>query len=304
MTDPVPVIVSPLGRRDLPLEIFEQTLDALSDGILVVDAERRVLYVNVAFMDHWRLPSGLRAQSHEPDMLRHACSQLVDPDRFLKEIERLHPSDRPSQDELLFKDGRILARRSFPFCIDGAVGGRIWIFTDITAARHSLLDPLSGVASRRAFSEQFPRLAEGFCDGLLKCIAILDIDYFKAYNDHYGHAAGDEVLKRVGALLRAKLGRSDDYIFRIGGEEFVLGCRARTEREVVRTMEGVRSTIADARIEHVGNQPYNIVTVSIGFIVFRGARAPAEIFDRSDDALYRAKYRGRNNIYQADNIID
>lgn len=286
------------GRQRLLDRIFELTLDALPDGVLVVDSERRVMFANAAFLRHWKLPSGMGMRWDEPAMLEHASSQLVDPGTFLRGVESLYPSHAEPNDELQFKDGRVFERRSVPLISEDEFEARIWIFTDVTAARQALVDPLSGVPNRLAFSREFPRLAESTCDGLLKCIAILDIDNFKAYNDRYGHAAGDDVLRQVGALLKAKLGQSDDYIFRIGGEEFLLGFRARKENEALAIADGVRRAIEEAGIRHQGNAPHDVVTASIGIVTFRGARRPEEIFDHADVALYRAKSEGRNRVSQ------
>ena len=181
----------------LSSDIFELTLNALPDGVLLVDAKRRVIFANTAFMEQWHLPADLRAGRDEAAMLRHSSEQLIEPESFLREVERLHSTGEAPEDELYLKDGRILARRSVPFLVQNDLQLRVWIFTDITDARSSMVDPLVGLPNRRAFSKVFPRLASGYCDGLLKCIAVLDIDNFKAYNDHYGHAAGDEVLRHV-----------------------------------------------------------------------------------------------------------
>lgn len=284
----------------LSSDIFELTLNALPDGVLLVDAKRRVIFANTAFMEQWNLPADLRAGRDEAAMLRHSSEQLIEPESFLREVERLHSTGEAPEDELYLKDGRILARRSVPFLVQNDLQLRVWIFTDITDARSSMVDPLVGLPNRRAFSKVFPRLASGYCDGLLKCIAVLDIDNFKAYNDHYGHAAGDEVLRRVGSVLKAELSRNDDYIFRIGGEEFLLGCRARRVDEAVEIIDRVCRAIAASGIDHQRNPPSGVVTASIGFVTFRGAAAPDVIFDHADAALYQAKSEGRNRICKAE----
>ena len=93
-------------------DIFELTLNALPDGVLLVDANRRVIFANPAFMEQWKLPASLRSNCDEAAMLRHASAQLIDPESFLRDVERLHPTGEAPQDELFLNDGRILARRA------------------------------------------------------------------------------------------------------------------------------------------------------------------------------------------------
>lgn len=278
--------------------MFKLTLDALPDGVLVVDSGRRVIYANAALARQWRFPDGVAAHWDEKALLAHASAQLVAPDAFLREVERLHASDETSKDELQFKDGRIFVRRSLPFVGEGTLQARIWIFTDVTEARSSLVDTLSGVANRRAFSRDFPRFVEEASPGLLKCVAILDIDNFKAYNDSYGHAGGDAVLRRIGAVLRARLEQSDEHVFRIGGEEFLVACHVRQERDAWQLLEGLREAIAAMAIPHGANPPHGVVTTSIGIGVFSDAQRPTDIFERVDGALYAAKAAGRNLVRQ------
>lgn len=278
--------------------LFESALDAMPDGVLLISGERRVIYANPAFVRHWRIPSALLDGWDEAKMLKHASEQLVDPESFLRAVELQHATDRSFQDELNFRDGRILSRRSVPFLVGERFQARIWIFTDVTEARFSYIDALSGVPNRRAYSRDFPHFATAADDGLLRSAAIMDIDNFKAYNDLYGHAAGDVVLRQVGELLRTLLRNDDDLVFRIGGEEFVLASRPRSAADAELLFDGVRQAIAAAAIPHVGNPPHNVVTTSIGYGIFRGPRRTGDVFECIDAALYRAKSEGRNRLCQ------
>lgn len=132
--------------------------------------------------------------------------------------------------------------------------------------------------------------------GRLQRDGILDTDNFKAYNDRYGHAAGDLVLRQVGALLRKHVRNPDDLAFRIGGEEFLVACKTREDGDSAAFFERIRSGIADLRLTHVGNQPYGVVTASVGVSVFRGPQNAGELFNAADAALYSAKRDGRNTI--------
>jgi diguanylate cyclase (GGDEF)-like protein len=279
--------------------MFERALDALPDGVLLTDANRRVVYCNLAFTRHWNIPAWALAALDELFLLNFVCEQLVDPAAFIREVERIHPTLEASQDELLLKDGRVLSRRSVPFDEGGTFAARLWIFTDVTEARHAHVDALCGIPNRRAYSVRFPLFVEAEGDGLVRAVGLVDVDNFKAYNDRYGHAAGDVVLRKIGSLLRRHMRNPDDLSFRIGGEEFLIASKCRDAQSAVALFEALRSGIEEMRLPHEGNRPFNVVTASIGLATFREAGSPARLFDDADAALYRAKHGGRNRIVLA-----
>jgi diguanylate cyclase (GGDEF)-like protein len=254
-----------------------------------------VVYANAAFAEHWKIPEGLMSARDEMRMLHFVQEQLVDPAAFAREVERINPTSEPSEDEVRLKDGRILSRRSVPFEENGRFEARLWIFTDVTEARHARMDSLCGIPNRRAYSTDYPRFVESADDGLVKSVGIMDVDNFKSYNDRYGHAAGDLVLRQIGLLLRNHL-NVDDLVFRIGGEEFLLACKMREESDALCFFESLRQSVQTMSLPHLGNQPYGMVTASFGLGIFRGAREPAGVFTTVDAALYRAKEMGRNVI--------
>lgn len=279
---------------------FERALDALPDGILLTNSDRQVVYCNAAFARHWNIPEWMIASRDEKAMLQFVRDQLVDPDAFIRKVEAINPTSEAPEDEVHLKDGRVLSRRSVPFDEDGTFAARLWIFTDVTEARHARVDALCGLPNRRAYSTDFPSFVEAPDDGLFRAVGILDIDNFKAYNDHYGHAAGDLVLRQVGALLRRHAHRPDDLVFRIGGEEFLLACKTRHEADAHAFFEAVRFSVMAMRLTHVGNPPHGVVTTSIGMSVVRGPRGANATFDAIDRALYGAKRAGRNQVGLAD----
>jgi diguanylate cyclase (GGDEF)-like protein len=279
--------------------LFELALDALPDGVLLTDASRRVVYANPAFAKHWKIPSDMAAAQDEAQMLLFVQSQLLDPAGFIRDVERINPTAETSQDEVHLKDGRVLSRRSVPFQENGRFEARLWIFTDITDAREARIDSLCGVPNRRAYSTDYPRFAEARDDGLIKAVGIMDVDNFKAYNDRYGHAAGDLVLRQIGSLLRRQL-NPDDLVFRIGGEEFLLACKTREGADALSFFETLRRSVETMSLTHIGNQPHGVVTASFGLSIFRGSKNPGDLFTATDAALYRAKEGGRNAICVAE----
>lgn len=276
--------------------IFERALDALPDGVLLVNAERKIIYSNSAFARLWNIPGGACGSRDDHETLQMVIDQLVDPDGFLREVERLHQSMDPSEDEIKFKDGRVFSRRSVPFFELDRTNARIWIFSDITEAKSATLDHLTGLRNRLAFSREFRPFVETTGDEYVRSVAMMDVDNFKKYNDLYGHAAGDEVLRQIGTILRSHLHRADDLLFRFGGEEFLLAVRTRCDFDAHKLFDAVRTSIAALDQPHSGNQPYGTVTASLGLASFTGARGADDVFQAVDAALYRAKNAGRNRI--------
>lgn len=152
----------------------------------------------------------------------------------------------------------------------------------------SRTDPLTGLANRRYFGEQFSQLwhvAERY-DRPLSTI-MLDVDHFKSFNDEFGHTAGDVVLQHVAVVLR-EICREVDLPARWGGEEFVVLCPETDLLGAAELAERLRRKIAEIDL------PYRGVTASFG-VAFVGTD-PTSVFDRADAALYAAKQAGRNRV--------
>jgi diguanylate cyclase (GGDEF)-like protein len=159
--------------------------------------------------------------------------------------------------------------------------------------KRALTDELTAVGNRAAF-EQACRdwLARPAPDGRPVTIAIADIDHFKAVNDRLGHAAGDEVLRRVAGALGAHM-RADDRIFRYGGEEFVLMFRDLAHDEALALSDRLRFAV-EAEVRADDGKP---ATVSIGVATSTyGAGELRGLLQRADERLYEAKRAGRNRV--------
>ena len=130
---------------------------------------------------------------------------------------------------------------------------------------------------------------------LAVCVLFIDIDRFKDINDTYGHLLGDEILKHIYNLLHQN-SRTDDYVYRFGGEEFTIICRNLTTHEGLQYAERIRS--------YINSSPYNYdsqsieITVSIGVSSYPedGTETIAELVKSADDAMYQAKSMGRNKV--------
>jgi len=281
-----------LSKRSL----LERTLDALPDGVLLTNTARNVVYANAAFGRLWNMPPEMLASTDELLMLQYIESQLLDAEGFVREAARISSTTETLQDELHLRDWRVLSRRSVAFEPHGQSEARIWIFTDITEARHARIDTLCGLPNRRAYTAEFPLFAAAADDGLVRSVALMDIDNFKSYNDNHGHDAGDGALRSIGALLRGRFPNNDDLAFRIGGEEFLLACKSHKASDAVMLFEALRESIAAMVLPHTGNPPHNVVTASFGMTQFQGPQNPVTLFKAADAALYAAKADGRNRI--------
>ncbi|HEV2895928.1 MAG TPA: GGDEF domain-containing protein [Actinomycetota bacterium] len=142
-------------------------------------------------------------------------------------------------------------------------------------------DPLTGVPNRRVLEEELPReLERARRMGTGVCLAMIDLDNFKAYNDRHGHQAGDLVLKEAASAWRAEV-RSTDLLARYGGEEFVLLLPTCALDDAIRIVERLRLVTP-------------LVTCSVGLACWDFQEASEELVERADQALYAAKAGGRN----------
>ena len=163
----------------------------------------------------------------------------------------------------------------------------------------TLEDELTGVHNRRYFEMQleaeWKRLSGR---NRILTLMVIDIDYFKLYNDTYGHADGDECLKRVAKILKGALQNETDFISRIGGEEFVALLPGVDESRATGLAEHMDRKLKKAGLTHATSPLGDYVTVSIGIAsVIPGQGSTAlSLFKAADKALYSAKARGRNQV--------
>ncbi len=163
----------------------------------------------------------------------------------------------------------------------------------------SYTDSLTGIFNRRYFNLVYEReYKRAVRNGKSLTFMMIDIDYFKQYNDTYGHLMGDVALKNVAHILRTTLQRPGDFVFRLGGEEFGV-LLSETDCPSARQMaEKLRFNTESLEIEHTGNKPKGILTISIGAICV----IPTEqmnneaLLHTADLNLYTAKERGRNKV--------
>lgn len=164
------------------------------------------------------------------------------------------------------------------------------------------IDELTGLGNRRlvnkVLQEEINRARR---TGARLSLILLDVDYFKDYNDNYGHPAGDLVLKRLADLMERATSRAGEVVGRYGGEEFILVLPGAGEEAARRTAERLRELVMAEKMPHKHSQVANIITISQGVVTFTpdADESPSELIKRADTALYRAKHKGRNAIVLA-----
>jgi diguanylate cyclase (GGDEF)-like protein len=161
------------------------------------------------------------------------------------------------------------------------------------------VDELTGLGNRRlvnkALQEEINRARRS---GAELSVILLDVDYFKNYNDTYGHPAGDSVLQKLADVMQRATTRAGEVVARYGGEEFILVLPGASSSSARRTAERLRDLVVEEQIPHETSKAANHVTVSQGVVTVRPdvELEPADLINRADKALYQAKDAGRNAI--------
>jgi diguanylate cyclase (GGDEF)-like protein len=164
-------------------------------------------------------------------------------------------------------------------------------------------DGLTGLKNRRAFDDYLPRMwQQGLRDRRSLALLLIDVDHFKAYNDRYGHQAGDHALRRVAQVVQNFARRPLDMAARYGGEEFVLALFDMTGNHVEEIAEELRKAICALQIPHEDSPTAPYVTASVGISVVRPkvGRSPEGAVQLADESLYSAKRGGRNCVKLVD----
>ncbi|WP_370298648.1 diguanylate cyclase [Pontibacterium sp.] len=171
------------------------------------------------------------------------------------------------------------------------------------ALQSSVTDALTGLNNRRKFDEVIENeLKRAYRDRSYLDLTLLDIDFFKSINDTYGHAKGDEVLKDVAQCLKNMSRRPNDFVFRIGGEEFVFLTSRQDTRCATAFAEQLRASVEALQLPNQGSKVSDFVTVSAGVVsVVPGPEDTTDSLLRAADRrLYKAKSEGRNRVVASD----
>lgn len=162
--------------------------------------------------------------------------------------------------------------------------------------RLALLDALTEIPNRRRLESA---LAERWARGREVSVVMVDVDYFKAFNDHYGHASGDHALRQVARTLSQQVSREGDLVARYGGEEFVMLLADASPNAARDLAEAAREAVQSLHIPHARSLASSELSISLGGASLRLAEdgsVPLALLERSDAQLYLAKQLGRNRL--------
>jgi diguanylate cyclase (GGDEF)-like protein/PAS domain S-box-containing protein len=296
--------------------LLAHAMAGMSDGFAMFDKHGRLVFCNEQYREAFPLSRDVRVPgAHISDIIRRSLEvdeRANRPDVVTEELiaalaATLH-RNKDEEVELYNGDWRSIRTR---LAEDGTA---MVVVSDITANKHAEAalriaaeqlknladtDGLTGVMNRRGFDEAFTREAgRSAREGTPLSVLMIDIDWFKAYNDTYGHPAGDECLRQVSRCLVDCVKRPADTVARYGGEEFVVllpGTDAAGARVVA---ELFAARLAECGMPHSGS-PLRRVTVSTGIATGQGQVLRAEsqrLLATADGALYDAKARGRNRV--------
>ncbi len=172
-------------------------------------------------------------------------------------------------------------------------------------ARLTVTDPLTKVYNRGHLKDVLmSEINRCRRNGLPLTVVMLDIDFFKAFNDNYGHLFGDSVLEQVALSLKRTAQRAGDAVFRYGGEEFCIVAPGLERADAHQFAEKLRTNIRALDVEN-RHSPHRQLTISVGFWCVRALDdvTPSELLLNADNALYRAKADGRNRVVDFDDIV-
>lgn len=170
----------------------------------------------------------------------------------------------------------------------------------------SMIDALTQIPNRRNFDATLlSEWKQAARNHSMLTVIIIDIDYFKQYNDHYGHGAGDVCLQMVASALSKDIIRPSDMVARYGGEEFIVILPETTEEEATLVAERLRTSVENLAIPHEYSSTAPVVTISAGIASHRnqGDNSIQNLIDAADKALYMAKASGRNQVCKANPMI-
>jgi len=181
--------------------------------------------------------------------------------------------------------------------------GYIAISHDITDKKRieeiSITDGLTQIYNRRYFNEMLPKIINRTKrNNQVICFLICDVDFFKQYNDTYGHQKGDEVLIALASSFKNSLKRADDFCFRLGGEEFGIIFESHNRQHALNFANSIRTNIENLKIKHKNSSVSPYVTISVGLVCQNAQKIKNEkqLYSQADSLLYQAKENGRNRV--------
>lgn len=293
---------------------LEALISNMPYGILAEDEKHRLIFLNQQYKEIFTVTSF--SENHlgiTADEIREQSRKMfLEEEMYIKRSKEIFAQcEKVLDEEWELRDGRIISCDAIPIFVNDQFDGFLWQFKDISEQKRiekkfreaSLLDGLTNIPNRRFFDETVAK-EWGRCARVSKSLTLMmiDIDYFKKYNDTYGHQEGDECLIRVAQTIKAALLRPFDAVCRYGGEEFVV-LLPETDREGgMKMAEKIRTAIESIKIPHATStvSPYVTCSFGIATAIPCPLMNPEELIRRADKALYVSKTNGRNQVNDDD----
>ena len=291
---------------------LKQVFNTSTDGMWVVDKDFKIRLINKALLSIF--------DKEDVDVVNKNCYDLLAVSSCHSDscpLTRVLKGEKHIEFDINITDNKqtnvpcILSASPF-FGLDGKVIGMVAGFKDITERKQAeiklkklnrklerlaTIDSLTQVSNRREFNrylnqEWFRHRRNRRPFSLIMC----DVDFFKGFNDAYGHSAGDDCLFAVAQAIRSNLKRAPDFVARYGGEEFVVILPETDAKGALHVAESIRRQVFTLGIEHNVSAVAPVVTISLGVstIVPEGTIDPEFFVNTADKALYQAKSKGRN----------
>jgi diguanylate cyclase (GGDEF)-like protein/PAS domain S-box-containing protein len=289
--------------------LLATTLDATTEGILVVDEAGHITTFNRGFAEMWQISDDVLDTRDDELALACVLEQLVDPDVFLAKVREVYADpEAHSYDIAYFKTGRVFERHSRPRRLGGRIVGRVWTFRDITEheqlkqqlAHQALHDALTGLPNKSLFRDRIEHaVARLHRNQRQLAVLFVDLDDFKNVNDTLGHWAGDALLVQLGERLTHQL-RQADTAARLGGDEFAVLVDDLTDNDLA--IDVARRIIAVLQEPIVIGTTRLTLTASVGIAYGNERSDPDELLQNADIAMYAAKAQGKNcsRVFTAD----
>jgi diguanylate cyclase (GGDEF)-like protein/PAS domain S-box-containing protein len=288
---------------------LEAQVNSSLDGILVIDSAGKPILRNQRLIDMWKIPQSIIDRKDDHRQLEHIIAMAKYPKPLRARVVDLHNhAEKSDRAEVELKNGTILDTYSCPVLgEDGSHYGRIWTFRDITELKHywnmlenlSTTDGLTDLPNRRRFDEFLNReWRRSMRDQSVISLIFMDIDFFKEFNDHYGHLAGDDCLRQVARGLKEIVRRPGDLAARYGGEEFACVLPDTDSPGAVALADKIRERMEAMGIPHFFSSVRDHVTLSFGVasLIPGKGETPSHLIQLADDLLYAAKQSGRDQI--------
>jgi two-component system cell cycle response regulator len=296
----------------LPLlaKVIENTLQA----IIITDEDNKIIFANDAFINHtgyeWseligQTPRILKSGRQDNQFYADLWKTLIETGQWQGELW-----NRDKHGRLYYQILNISAVKGE----DGLTTNYVAISSDITQQKLeqqkleevnemlqqlSSIDGLTSIANRRYFDDRLEReWRRAIRKQMTLSLIMIDIDYFKAFNDTYGHLSGDECIKNVAQVLNTSINRAGDLAARFGGEEFIVLLPDTELEGAIRIASIIRSTVEGLQIKHAGSSINSFVTVSLGVASIKPTTEglAKDLINAADQALYQAKEKGRNRV--------